>query len=324
MKEKKPVFKNNIQKYAPVFLMLVLMVILTIANKNFLSAQSIYNLLQQVSALGIVDLGAMIVLLTAGIDFTAGFGLSLAGVTAGFVYLESGNQGILLIITSLLIGALVGLINGLIIVKLNLNPFITTLAMMSVCKGVSMMVSEGRQVQIKSEFLLTLGSGRILKFIPVSFLVFLLAVVLMYIIMNKTKLGIYTYAMGGNEDAVEYSGINKNFYKILVYTVAGFLYGLAAIITCCQVTVITSNISGDFLLDGIAAAVVGGTSLLGGKGTVFGVVIGAFIITLITTMLNFLQVPFLLREVIKGIIIICILIFDVCIGKLADRLKVAA
>lgn len=324
MENKKNKKRIDLQTLAPVFLMLLLMVVLTISNKNFLKPQSIYNLLSQVSALGVVALGAMIVLLTAGIDFTAGFGLSLAGVTAGYVYVSMGENGILFIAVSLLVGAVVGLVNGVIIVKLNLNPFITTLAMMSVCKGVSMIVSEGRQVNIKTNYLLSLGSGRIFGFLPISFLVFLTAAILMYIIMNKTKLGIYTYAMGGNEDAVEYSGINKSFYKIMVYTVAGICYGLAAIISCCQVTVITSNISGDYLLDGIAAAVVGGTSLLGGKGTVFGVTIGAFVITLITTVLNFLQVPYLLRDVIKGLIIIGILIFDVGIGRISKKMEAAA
>lgn len=312
---------NNLQKYAPVFLMLILMTVLTVANDNFLTGQSIYNLLSQVSALGIVALGAMIVLLTAGIDFTAGFGLSLAGVTAGVVYIASGNKGWVLIMVSILTGALVGLLNGVIIVGLKLNPFIATLAMMTVCKGVSMMVSEGRQVQITSPGLLKLGSGKLFGFFPISFFVFVVVIIIMYILLNKTKLGIYTYAIGGNEEAVGYSGINKGFYKMMVYTVAGILYGSAAIITCSQVTIITSNISGDYLLDGIASAIVGGTSLLGGKGRISGTIIGAFIITLITTILNFFQVPFLLREVIKGLIIIGILIFNAGIEKISVRMN---
>lgn len=315
---------NNLQKYAPVFLMLILMIALTIANENFLTGQSIYNLLSQTAALGIVALGAMIVLLTAGIDFTAGFGLSLAGVTAGVVYISSGNKGWVLVVVSILTGALVGLLNGVIIVGLKLNPFIATLAMMTVCKGVSMMVSEGRQVQITSPGLLKLGSGKIFGFLPVSFLVFVVVIVIMYILLNKTKLGIYTYAIGGNEEAVGYSGINKGFYKMMVYTVAGTLYGIAAIITCSQVTIITSNISGDYLLDGIASAIVGGTSLLGGKGRISGTIIGTFIITLITTILNFFQVPFLLREVIKGLIIVGILIFNAGIEKISIRMNLQA
>ncbi len=322
MKQKSRLFTGyDLQKYAPVFLMLVLMLILTIANKNFLTGQSIYNLLSQVAALGIVALGSMLVLLTAGIDFTAGFGLSLAGVTAGVVYISSGDKGWVLVLVSVLTGAVVGLLNGLIIVGLKLNPFIATLAMMTVCKGISMMVSEGRQVQITSPGLLKLGSGKLFGFLPIAFILFAAVIFIIYLILNKTKLGIYTYAIGGNEDAVAYSGINKDLYKVFVYVTAGVCYGIAAIITCSQVTIITSNISGDYLLDGIASAIVGGTSLLGGKGRVSGTVIGAFIITLITTILNFLQVPFLLREVIKGLIIVGILVFNAGIEKLSAKME---
>ncbi|HJD37313.1 MAG TPA: ABC transporter permease [Candidatus Blautia ornithocaccae] len=322
MKQKSRLFTGyDLQKYAPVFLMLVLMLILTIANKNFLTGQSIYNLLSQVAALGIVALGSMLVLLTAGIDFTAGFGLSLAGVTAGVVYISSGDKGWVLVLVSVLTGAVVGLLNGLIIVGLKLNPFIATLAMMTVCKGISMMVSEGRQVQITSPGLLKLGSGKLFGFLPIAFILFAAVIFIIYLILNKTKLGIYTYAIGGNEDAVAYSGINKDLYKVFVYVTAGVCYGIAAIITCSQVTIITSNISGDYLLDGIASAIVGGTSLLGGKGRVSGTVIGAFIITLITTILNFLQVPFLLREVIKGLIIVGILVFNAGIEKLSVKME---
>ena len=322
MKQKSRLFTGyDLQKYAPVFLMLVLMLILTIANKNFLTGQSIYNLLSQVAALGIVALGSMLVLLTAGIDFTAGFGLSLAGVTAGVVYISSGDKGWVLVLVSVLTGAVVGLLNGLIIVGLKLNPFIATLAMMTVCKGISMMVSEVRQVQITSPGLLKLGSGKLFGFLPIAFILFAAVMFSIYLILNKTKLGIYTYAIGGNEDAVAYSGINKDLYKVFVYVTAGVCYGIAAIITCSQVTIITSNISGDYLLDGIASAIVGGTSLLGGKGRVSGTVIGAFIITLITTILNFLQVPFLLREVIKGLIIVGILVFNAGIEKLSVKME---
>ena len=221
MKQKSRLFTGyDLQKYAPVFLMLVLMLILTIANKNFLTGQSIYNLLSQVAALGIVALGSMLVLLTAGIDFTAGFGLSLAGVTAGVVYISSGDKGWVLVLVSVLTGAVVGLLNGLIIVGLKLNPFIATLAMMTVCKGISMMVSEGRQVQITSPGLLKLGSGKLFGFLPIAFILFAAVIFIIYLILNKTKLGIYTYAIGGNEDAVAYSGINKDLYKVFVYVTA--------------------------------------------------------------------------------------------------------
>lgn len=310
---------SNLQRYAPAFLLLILVVILAVTNANFLSAQSFFNLLLQVSAMGVVALGAMLVLLTGGIDFTAGYGMSLAGVTAGYFYFLSGNNGIVLILTAVVMGVLVGTINGLIITKLKLHPFIATLAMMSVCQGVSMMVSEGRQVIISSPFLLKLGQGRLFGFLPISFIAYAVIVLCIFVLVNRTKLGVYAYSLGGNEDAVLYSGINKDLYKILVYLVAGLCYGLASVITVSQVTVITTNISGTVLLDGIAAAVVGGTSLTGGRGTVGGTVMGAFIITLISTLLTFLSVPPLLRDAIKGLIIIAILLFDVALNKIGKK-----
>jgi ribose/xylose/arabinose/galactoside ABC-type transport system permease subunit len=306
----------NLQRLAPIFLLLVLLLVISVTNTNFMSAQAIFNLFLQVSPLGIVAFGAMLVLLTGGIDFTAGYGMSLAGITAGYVYITYGNHtSISLILVSAVIGLLAGLLNGLIITKLKLHPFIVTLAMMSAFQGLSMMISEGRQVVITSPFLLTLGQGRLFGFLPVSFIAYLLILGGVYFVVNHTKIGTYAYAIGGNKDAVVYSGINENLYEMAIYGIAGLLYGLAGVITVSQVTVITANISGTVLLDGIAAAIVGGTSLLGGRGTVGGTCIGTFIIILISTLLTFLGIPPLLRDALKGLIIIGILLFDTAIRK---------
>jgi ribose/xylose/arabinose/galactoside ABC-type transport system permease subunit len=232
------------------------------------------------------------------------------------VYITYGNHtSASLILVSAVVGLSAGLLNGTIITKLKLHPFIVTLAMMSAFQGLSMMISEGRQVVITSPFLLTLGQGRLFGFLPVSFIAYLLILGGVYFIVNHTKIGTYAYAIGGNKDAVVYSGINKNLYETVIYGIAGLLYGLAGVITVSQVTVITANISGTVLLDGIAAAIVGGTSLLGGRGTVEGTCVGTFIIILISTLLTFLGIPPLLRDALKGVIIIGILLFDVAIRK---------
>lgn len=309
--------KRNIQRYAPLILFVILFLILSIYNSNFISAQSMYNLMMQVSSLGVVALGAMVTLISGGIDFTAGYGMSLAGVSAGALYVVSGQNGLVLIASAIIIGGLVGLINGVIITKLRLHPFIVTLAMMSVCQGLSTMVAEGKKIVIQTDYLLTLGSGKIFGIIPVCFIIFMVIAFIMWVIMNRTPIGVYMYAMGGNEDAVVYSGINDKFYKIIVYVIAGLCYGIAAILSVSQVTVITPNISGTVLLDGIASAVVGGTSLAGGRGRVVGVIIGTFIITLISTLLTFFGVSPLLRDVMKGLIIIGVLLFDMILNRLS-------
>lgn len=312
-------WKKNLSRYAPAFILAAMIIVLVIANRNFLSGQSIFNLMLQVSAVGVVAFGAMLVLISSGIDFSSGYCMALAGVVAGYLYNTAGNSGVVLIITAIIVGALVGLVNGLIITKLNLHPFISTLAMMSVCKGLSVMVGEGGQTLISTGYLLALGQDRLFGIVPYSFILFIVVAVIMWFIVNRTRVGVYTYAMGGNEDAVFYSGINQNLFKVLVYVIAGACYGIAAILTVSQVTVISSNISGDVLLDGIASAVIGGTSLQGGRGTVSGTIIGAFIITLITTLLTFLGIPPLLRDAIKGCIIIAALLFDVAISRISKK-----
>jgi ribose transport system permease protein len=311
--------KKNVQRYAPLILFVILFLVLSIYNSNFISTQSMYNLMMQVSYLGVVALGAMVTLISGGIDFTAGYGMSLAGVSAGALYVASGGNGLILIVSSIVIGGLVGLVNGMIITKLRLHPFIVTLAMMSVCQGLSTMVAEGQKIVIQTDYLLALGSGKIFGVIPACFVVFLVIAFIMWLIMNRTSIGVYIYAMGGNEDAVVYSGINDNFYKVIVYIIAGLCYGIAAILSVTQVTVITPNISGTVLLDGIASAVVGGTSLAGGRGTVLGVIIGTFIITLISTLLTFFGVSPLLRDAMKGLIIIGVLLFDTVLNRLSKR-----
>ncbi len=314
-----PNIKNSLKRFVPVIIFICMFAVLAVYNTNFLRPQSIANLLMQVSAVGVVALGAMITLISGGIDFTAGYGLSLSGVAAGAIYGASGNNGVILILSAVAIGACVGLVNGVIITRLNLHPFIVTLAMMSVCQGMSTMIAEGKKIEITSEYLLELGSGKLFGFLPFSFLTLMLIAFLMGAVMHRTRIGVYTYAMGGNEDAVIYSGINEKVYKTLVYVIAGVCYGIGAILSVSQVTVITPNISGTYLLDGIAAAVIGGTSLSGGKGKISGVIIGAFIIILITTLLTFLGVPSLLRDAVKGAIIIGILLLDAFINGVSLR-----
>jgi len=311
--------KIDLQKQVPVALFLMLVIAVSLTNRNFLTAQAMYNLMLQASSVGIIALGAMLVLISAGIDFTAGHGMALAGVAAGYFYVASGNNGIVLVVVALLAGGLLGLVNGVLIAKLKLPPFIATLAMMTVCLGLALMISEGRRVVVESPYILAFGQGRLFGVIPPVFLAYLFLVGVMYLILNRSKLGVYAYAMGGNEDAVKYAGINIDRYKILIYVVAGLFYGVAAVVVGAKVTVITPSVSGTLLLDGIASAVVGGTSITGGRGRVFGTVIGTLIILLISTLLTFLRVPSLLRDALRGAIIIGILLFDSFMVRMAKK-----
>lgn len=215
--------KINIQKAMPLIILLVLLLVLSLLNRDFLSLQTFVNLMQQVSAVGVVAIGAMFVIISGGIDFTAGYGLAMIGMAAGVVYSQSIFQGsvIAMVITFIGAGAILGLINGVLIAKLKILPFVATLAMMSLAQGMSLMIGGGTMIMLSDSPILFIGQGKLGGLFPTSFLIFLLICITADIILKKTKLGVYTYALGGNEDAAWYTGIKVDQHKILVYIVAG-------------------------------------------------------------------------------------------------------
>lgn len=293
----------------PLFVLIAMIIVLSFANKNFMQISTFTNLFQSVAPMGIVAIGAMFVIITAGIDFTSGFGLAVAGVSAGVLYSNTNHNLIVLLFTGILIGTIIGLINGLIITKLKISPFIATLAMMSVLQGMSLLISQGQRLLINDPKALWVGQGKI-GFMPVSFIVFIIMCMISHILLTKTKFGIYVYAMGGNEQSLTYTGVNVTLYKTLVYVFAGFCTGLGSLITISRIALITPNISGSILLDAIASAIIGGTKISGGKGRIFGTFIGVLIMGLIGMTLTYLNIDNLLRDVVKGGIIIVALLLN--------------
>lgn len=309
--------KVDSQRVVPFAILILMIIVLSIANENFLQLSTFRNLFQSVAATGIIAVGASFVLITGGIDFTTGYGLSTAAVSAGALYIASGRNALILVLVGISAGIIIGVINGLLVSRLNMPPFIATLAMMSVLQGMALIISEGRQIMIMEKSTLYIGQGVLFGWLPVSFIIFLAVCLLGYIILNRTRMGVYVYAMGGNENAAVYAGVNIRWYKFLVYVFAGLCTGIGAVVTCSRVAVVSSSISGDVLMDGIASAVIGGTSVSGGKGTISGTIAGVLIMGLITTSLTYLNVDTLLRDVVKGLIIIAALLID----TVANRTK---
>lgn len=298
--------KVNLQRTMPVIILLALLLILSLLNRDFLSPTTMINLMQQVSAVGVVSIGAMFVIITGGIDFTAGYGLAMIGMAAGLIYTKSPFEGNLpvFILTFLLSGALLGLVNGFLIAQLKILPFIATLAMMSLAQGMSLMLGGGTMIMLSDSPILIIGQEKLFGVVPYSFLVLLCVCMLASFILHKTKLGIYTYALGGNEDAAWYAGIHIKRYKILVYMAAGICTGIASLLTVSKIAMATPSIYGSTLIDAIAATCIGGTNMSGGKGTVLGTFIGAVIIVLISTALTYLKIPAEMQNVFKGAVIL--------------------
>lgn len=312
--------KYNLSRYTSILILVLMIALMSILNKQFLQALTFKNLMQQVSAVGIVSIGAMFVIISGGIDLSAGYALALCGVTAGVLYTACGNSLIALVLGGVLTGSIVGAVNGIIITKLKIQPFITTLAMMSVCQGLTLLVWEGQILLIDNPAVLFIGQGLFASFIPFPFIIFIAVCLIGAFLLYKRRMGVYTYALGGNENSVILAGVNTGHYKRLIYIFAGTCTGIASVIVISIVANVTNNLQGSVLLDAIASTVIGGTSVSGGKGTVLGTFVGVIIIGLIFTVMTFLNVDVLLRDAVKGFIIILALMIDIMINQ---RLKLS-
>jgi len=319
MEEAKPKF--TLQRFVPLIMLIGIYAVFSILSPAFLQWNTVYNLMQQNSILGIIALGAMFVLITGGIDFTSGYGLAMVGVTTAKIYMATGQNIVVMIICAVVLGMAIGLANGLIITKLKIQPFIATLAMMSIVQGLTMIIGEADTPQLTKEDVLFIGNGTVFGALPAPFFIFLGMAILSAFLLYKTRMGTYTYAIGGNEEAAKLVGINVNKTKMLVYMYAGICTGVASLIMISRVVVVMPNMSGTLLLDGIAAAVIGGTSVSGGKGTVLGTFLGVFIIGVMSTALTYLRVPPIYQQAAKGAFIILALALDALMDRMGNRKK---
>ncbi len=307
-----------IQKMLPAILFVAISIVVTILNPIFFTWDNISNILMQYSGVAFIAIGAMMVLVSGGIDFTSAEVMACGSVIGGLWYLQSGNQVLFLILGCITIGLMVGLANGVLIAYIKFPPFIATLAMQSIVHGIMLFFAEGNIIQLSGPTVEFLGKGRIAG-IPVAFLVLVVFTVIMWLVTKRTKLGTYTYALGGNEQALTYTGVNVKKYKIMIYMSAGLCSALGTILITTRMAAIYSSVNSTLLLDGVAAAVIGGTSVTGGKGTVIGTVIGAMIIGVISNSLILLNVSANMHDVVKGCIIIFALLIDVLVNRKSKR-----
>jgi ribose/xylose/arabinose/galactoside ABC-type transport system permease subunit len=322
-------------KLIPLFIFVPLVLLIGLINPKFFMWQNLQNIMMQVSNVGIIAIGAMFVITSGGLDFTAGDGVSLAGVFAATMFVSSGMNNTVTILSGVVMGAIMGAFNGFIITKMKIQPFITTLSVMTIIKGFLLFISEGAiiHMDVKGASFTQIGQG-IIPFpgspvagetgieqgIPIAFLIYMGVAVIAYLLLHRTKFGQALYAMGGNEEAARLAGVRVDFYRFLVYVFAGMCTGMGAIITLARVASIGISLGGTTLLmDVVAAAVIGGTSVSGGRCNVFGVVIGSFIIICITSALIYLKIDTNWQDVVKGIIIFVALCIDMAIKSINKR-----
>jgi ribose transport system permease protein len=311
--------KFPIKKFQSLIALLLLCVVLSILTDKFFTAENGLNVLRQVAVNACIATGMTLVVLTAGIDLSVGSVLALCGaVTAGLFKngLEFPSSDLFVgftitgaLLAGLLLGALLGWFNGFTVTKFNVPPFVATLAMLTIARGFTMLYTKGHPISNLGKDFAFIGSGSLIG-IPVPVWLAIVVVLIAVFITQKTKLGRYIYAIGGNEQAAKLSGINIKKVKMIVYAIAGALAALGGIIVTARLDSAQPNAGMSYELDAIAAVVIGGTSLSGGKGSVWGTVMGAIIIGVLNNGLVLLNVSPFWQQVVKGGVILLAVIID--------------
>lgn len=293
-----------------------LMIVITIINPSFLTTNNLLNLLLQVTANGFIAFGMTFVILTGGIDLSVGSSLALSSALATGL-IGGGLPVPVAIVLAICLGGLFGMLNGLLIAYGKLAPFIVTLATMTIFRGATLVYTNGNPVTkgLSDSFLFQfLGQGYIVG-IPFPVILMFLVFVILAILLHKTAFGKAVYALGGNEKAAYISGIKLNKVKIIIYTISGMMASLSGLIITSRLSSAQPTAGASYEMDAIAAVVLGGTSLSGGKGRIWGTLIGALIIGVLNNGLNIIGVSAFWQQVVKGIVIL--------IAVLLDRFKVA-
>lgn len=304
--------KELLVKYKSLLGLVLLIAVVSILNPAFLSAKNIMNILRQTSVNAVIAAGMTFVILTGGIDLSVGSILGISGAVCASL-LVSGQNVVVAVISALVVGAIVGFLNGFIISKGKLQPFIATLATMTVLKGLTLVYTNGNPITLGSNELAMsfgkIGGGTILG-IPTPAMIMIVVFMICYYILHNTRIGRYTYALGSNEEATKLSGLNTDKIKIWVYTMSGILASVAGIIITSRLYSAQPTAGSGYELDAIAAVVLGGTSLNGGKGKITGTIVGALIIGVLSNALNILDVSSYYQTMVKGAVILLAVLLD--------------
>lgn len=318
-KKTKQEFRAYLVKFQSLIALFIMCLVLGILSDKFFTVANGWNVMRQISVNICVSVGMTLVVLTAGIDLSVGSILAFCGAVSASL-LKSGIEipslnlfiGFTLfggIVVGLLTGSLLGAFNGWTITRFKVPPFVATLAMLTIARGLTMLWTGGFPISGLGENFTILGTGWFLG-IPVPVWISGVVVLISIGITNKTKLGRYIYAIGGNENAARLSGINIKRVKIIVYSLAGMLAAVGGLIVTSRLDSAQPNAGMSYELDAIAAVVIGGTSLSGGKGTILGTVLGAVIIGVLNNGLVLLDVSPFWQQVVKGLVILLAVVID--------------
>lgn len=304
-------YKGLLGKFGSLLALILLMAVLTTLSDKFLTVNNLMNIARQSTVNALLALGMLLPILTAGIDLSVGSILAISIMSMGLVSVTMGMHPILGILVCLLVGAGFGLLNGVLLTKLRLpHPFISTLGTMNIARGLALIITGAAPIA-GFPFLIQYFGSEYVGPIPVSFVVVIIFYCLFHVFLTRSQTGRYIYAIGGNKEAARLSGINVDRVLIIVYTLSGLMAGLAGLMMVGRVNSAFPLAGSGYELDAIAAVIIGGASFFGGVGTVWGTLVGVFIIAVLRNGLNLLNVSADFQMAVIGIVIIAAVFVDV-------------
>ncbi len=298
-----------LRRFSVFIILLIICLIFALGSGEFLTASNLLNVALQTSIIAIVAIGMTFTILTAGIDLSVGSLMALGGALAAGLAVRQGLGTYGGIGVSLLVGLALGVVNGLLIVKGGMPPFVATLAMMAVARGLTLVYTQGRPIAgIEKDFVFW-GTGRLLG-IPMPVILLAIIATIAHVVLRYTRFGLYVYATGGNEETTHLAGVSPDRIKLAVYAISGLTATLGGVLLTARLWSAQPNAAVGWELDAIAAPVLGGISLFGGVGSIGGTLVGAFIIGVLSNGLNLLGIPSYYQQVIKGIVFILAVMLD--------------
>ena len=308
------IVKNNVGILS---VLVLLCVIVSIATSKFLKPNNLISVLRQISINAYIALGMTLIIILGHIDLSVGAIVAMSGtLTVGFIV----TQGLpipVAILLGILLGMAAGLISGMIVTYFRVPAFIITMAMMNVCSGVAYVYSGGQATRINNDFFSAIGTGYLFNTIPLPVVYMIILIIVISFLLGKTKFGTYIYAIGGNREAARLSGVPIKKVEIAVFTISGVLSAFAGLVLCSRMYSGQPSVGNGYELDAIAACVLGGTSMSGGKGRISGTIFGAMVIGIISNGLNLIGVSSYWQLIVKGLIIACAVLLDSQKGKIS-------
>jgi len=310
-------------RVGPLLILLALIVVMAFLSPFFLTTRNLGNVMAATAAIAVLAMGQLLVILTRGIDLSVGSTLALASVVGALVF-TSIDSGVVVILAMLATGLAIGTINGVVFVKGRLpHPFIITLAMLSIARGLALWLSGGQPIRGMPPIVNAIGGANVGDWLPVSAIVVLAIALLVYVLTTRIVWGRWIYAVGGNPEAARRTGIPVNKVLISVYVLSGLAAGIAGIITAGRLNAGSPTFGELAELDSIAAVVIGGASFVGGRGNVLNALVGALMIGVIRNGMNLLAVDAFFQLIVIGIVIVVAVEADVLRGYLEGRFRVA-